>query len=388
MTKSAERFRDEFPMTVEWAYLNHASTGGYPQRAIRALEEYAERATNPAEYDTIFNTALMQETKERVARLTNSRPELVAFVPSLADAMNLFGNGLDWRAGDNVLIPIEEFPSVTYPFLNLRKRYGIELRRVGKNAEGRTDLGLIEAAIDARTRAVALSHVEWSDGYRNDLHALGRLCKARGVELFVDATQSLGAQPIDVPGSGVTAIAAHAYKWLLAGHGLAPIVFADEAAIERIYPTYAGIHSVESVIDDTNFSYDDSSRDFPFKPGAERYQTGGFNKLSMTVLHSSLSLVLEADPAWTAAHTSELVQQIADGVTELGYRVVSDLSEAHRSQIVAFTSGDVARDGELVRLLEERKVAVCQRPKGIRVAPYFYNTAADVERLLESLPAR
>jgi selenocysteine lyase/cysteine desulfurase len=204
----------------------------------------------------------------------------------------------------------------------------------------------------------------------------------------VDATQSLGAQPLDVPVSGATAVAAHAYKWLLSGHGLAPVVFADEDAIERIYPTYAGIYSVESAIDDTNFSYDDSSADYPFRAGAARYRTGGFNKLSMTVLHSSLSLVLEADPARSAAHTRDLVQQLADGVGELGYRVVSDLSDEHRSQIVAFTSGDVARDGELVRLLEERKVSVCQRPKGIRVSPYFYNTPGDVERLLESLPAR
>jgi selenocysteine lyase/cysteine desulfurase len=214
----------------------------------------------------------------------------------------------------------------------------------------------------------------------------------RGVELFVDATQSMGALPLDVPGSGATAVAAHAYKWLLSGHGLAPVVFADEAAIERIFPTYAGVHSVVShvaqSIDDTSFSYDDSRRDFPFKSGAERYMTGGFNKLSMTVLHSSLSLVLEADPAWTAAYTRGLVRQLADGVTELGYQVVSDLSSEHGSQIMAFTSGEVARDGELVQLLEERKVSVCQRPKGIRVSPYFYNSAADVERLLESLPAR
>lgn len=385
---NAEQFRAEFPMTAEWAYLNHASTGGYPLRTARAIEQYAARGMNPAEYDTIFNDELLQETKERVAQLTNSRPELVAFASSLSDAMNLFGNGLDWLAGDNVLIPIEEFPSVTYPFLNLRKRYGIEVRRVGKNAEGRTDIGLIEAALDAHTRAVAISHIEWSDGYRNDLAALGALCRSRGVELFVDATQSLGAQPLDVPASGATAVAAHAYKWLLSGHGLAPVVFADEAAVERIQPTYAGIYSVESAIDDTNFSYDDSSIDYPFTAGAARYRTGGFNKLSMTVLHSSLSLVLEAGPARSAAHTAELVRQLADGVSELGYRVVSDLSEEHRSQIVAFTSGDVARDGELVRLLEERKVSVCQRPKGIRVSPYFYNTSADVERLLESLPAR
>jgi selenocysteine lyase/cysteine desulfurase len=299
--------------------------------------------------------------------------------------MNLFANGLAWRPDDNVVIPAGEFPSVTYTFVNIRKRHGIELRRVPPDAAGRTDLDGIVAAIDGNTRAVALSHVEWADGYRNDIAALGAVCRSRGIELFVDVTQSLGAQPVDVEAWGASAVAAHAYKWLLAGHGLGVVAFAEHA-IERIYPAYAGFHSFETVLDDSSYSYDDTARDFDFKPGALRYQTGGFDKLSMTALNTSLALVLEADPKRSSARGAELVARIAEGAEARGYRVASDLSPEHRSQFLAITTGSVEGDQAVVDRLAASNVKVTVRPKGIRVSPYFYHDETDVERMLEALP--
>lgn len=371
--------RDEFPMTSDWAYLNHAAHGPYPTRTVKALQDYAASWASPSDYDGSRSDRVIAEAREGIAELAGGSPSMVTFNGSLAEGMNLLANGIDWKEGDNVLIPVEEFPSVVYPFLNLQYR-GVTVRFVEKNAEGRTDIGLIEAAMDERTRAVALSHVEFMDGYRNDLKVLGSLCQSKGVELFVDATQSLGAQPIDLNDSGVTAVAAHAYKWLLAGFGIAAVVFAD-GAIERIRPTYAGRMSVD-------VSWEDSEYRLNFKPTAERYQTGGMNIIGLTALQSSLSLVRDVGPAWNAQHTASLIDRLAEGVTESGYRVVSTLDPHYRSQIVAITSGDLKRDGEIVEELEKRNVSVTLRGRGIRVSPYFYNTTEDIDRLLEALPPR
>ncbi len=343
------------------------------------MQDYAGAWTSPAEYDEARTARVITESREGIAELAGGDPSLVTFNGSLAEGMNLLANGIDWVAGDNVLIPVEEFPSVVYPFLNLEHR-GVTVRFVEKNAERRTDLSLLEAAMDDRTRAVALSHVEFMDGYKNDLKALGSLCQSRGIELFVDVTQSLGAQPIDLNGSGVTAVAAHGYKWLLASFGIAVVVFA-EGAIDRIRPTYAGRMSVEA-------SWEDSEYKLNFKPTAERYQTGGMNVMGLTALHSSLSLVREAGPEWTARHTAGLIDRLAEGVTASGYAVVSTLDPQHRSQIVTISSGDLKRDGEIVEELERRNVAVTLRGRGIRISPYFYNTNEDIDRLLEALPPK
>ena len=372
-------FREEFPVTQDWSYLNHAAYGPFPQRTVRAITEYAEAFAQAPTFFTPEREKIPGEAAEYVGRLAGTTGDMVAWVPSLADGMNLMAHGVDWKDGDNVLIPVDEFPSVVYPFLNLQSK-GVELRYVQKNAEGRTDLNLIEAAIDGRTRAVALSYVEYMDGYRNDLTALGALCKARGVELFVDATQGLGAQPIDLPKTGVSAIAAHGYKWLMAGFGVGCVVF-NADAIDRIKVTYAGRLSVKGGFEDAEYKLD-------WRDGAGRYQTGGLNTLGLTGLHASLSLVSEAGPEWTRQHTLGLLDKLVDGVQGMGYEVASDLTPERRSQIMAFTSGDHTRDGELVEQLTRANVAVTLRGRGVRVSPYFYNNEDDIERLLEALPPR
>jgi len=378
-TADVQTFRDEFPVTTDWSYMNHAAYGPFPQRTVAAITGYAEGFAQAPTFFTPERERVPAEAAEMVARLAGTTADMVAWVPSLADGMNLMAHGVDWKDGDNVLIPVDEFPSVVYPFLNLQSK-GVELRYVEKNAEGRTDLNLIEAAMDDRTRAVALSYVEYMDGYRNDLKALGALCRSRDIELFVDATQALGAQPIDLPETGVSAIAAHGYKWLMAGFGVGCVVFNPDA-IERIKVTYAGRLSVKGSFEDAEYKLD-------WRDGAARYQTGGLNTLGLTALHASLSLVTQAGPEWNRQHTLGLLDKLAEGVQSMGYEVASDLTPERRSQIMTFTSGDRTRDNELVEQLTRANVAVTLRGRGVRVSPYFYNTEDDVERLLEALPPR
>ena len=374
-----ETFRSEFPLTSGTAFLNHAAYGPFPARTVGAVQRFAAEFADPTAFFASEREDLPGETAALVAEMAGADADNVAFVPTLADGMSLLATGVDWRAGDNVLIPVAEFPSLVYPFLNLAHR-GVAVHFVPKNAEGRTDVALLEAAMDARTRAVALSHVEYMDGFRNDLAELGALCQARGIELFVDATQSLCAQPLDVNTSGVTAVAAHGYKWLMASFGIGVVVFAP-GAVERIRPTYAGRLSVDAGFEDHDYQ-------LKWRAGAARYQTGGHNLLGLTAMRASLSLIREAGPHWTAAHTLGLNDRLLAGVSEMGYTVASDMDPRHRSQIVAFSSGNHARDGELVAELERANVSVTLRGRGVRVSPYFYNTLDDVERLLEALPPR
>ncbi|CAN5585470.1 hypothetical protein BH23CHL2_BH23CHL2_11030 [soil metagenome] len=161
--------REEFARAGDWIYFDHASTGYYPARTVAAIHEYATRAADPISYDTAANEQLRQSTREQVARLTGAEPDNVAFTSSLSEAMNLFANGMSWSPGDNVIVPGGEFPSVTCTFVNIRKRYGVELRRIPRDGAGRTDLDAIVSAIDGNTRAIAISHVEWADGNRNDI---------------------------------------------------------------------------------------------------------------------------------------------------------------------------------------------------------------------------
>lgn len=376
---NVDALRNEFPFTTEWAYLNTASFGPFPQRTVRATQAWVANIGDAPNFFETDRPDITVETTQMMAALTGSQTDHIAWVPSLADGMNLLAHSIDYVPGDNVVLLEGEYPSVVLPFRNLH-REDVSVRLVPRDAAGRADLDQIAAAMDSRTRAMAISYVEFIDGYRNDIKSLGALCRDRGVELFVDATQALGIQPINVPEFGATAVVSHCFKWLMAGFGLGVVVFAP-GAVERLHVTYAGRLSVRSPFDDPEYALD-------WREGAARFQTGGLNEAGMTALHSSLALVTEVRPERSAAHSLELLDVLAEGLTSAGYRIVSDLTPERRSQILTFTSGDQQQNDEIARRLKEARVSVTQRESGFRVAPYFFNTAHDIDRLLEALPVR
>ncbi len=379
MSVDLASLRDEFPVTEAWAYLDHASYGPFSRRTAAAIEAVVGFFTHPETMPPGAHDAAVETARRHVAALVGGVPERVAFVGSLADAMSLCAAGIDWRPGDNVVIPREEFPSNVYPFLNL-ERLGVEVRLVAKGAGGFTDLERVAAAIDGRTRALVISHVEFMTGFRNDLDAVGRLCRERGVLSLVDATQSLGPLPIDVAASGIDVVAAHGYKWLMASFGVGVIHF-SERALAAIRPVYAGRAGVVASWDELDYTLE-------WQPGAARFQTGGINWLGIAALNASAELIRLAQPARIEAHTLALTERLLDAVAERGYQVTSCREPAHRSQIVSFTTGDPAADEALVQALRERRMAVTLRGRGVRVSPYFYNTVEEIDRLVEALPRR
>ncbi len=379
MAVDLSSLRAEFPVTQDWSYLNHAAIGPFPRRTTAAIEEVVHGFSSPQEMDGEAREGSIQIARENVAALVGGQSDQVAFVGSLADAISLATAGIDWQRGDNVLIPREEFPSNVYPVLNL-ERHGVEVRYVDKGDDGFTSVDRIAAAIDSRTKALVISHVEFMTGYRNDLTAIGTLCHDRDILSIVDGTQSIGPLAIDVAESKIDVIAAHAYKWLMAAFGLGVMHF-SERAIERIHPTYSGRLSVQSGFENLEYSLD-------WRPGAARYQTGGLNWITLAAFNASADLVRSVSPREIEQHTLKLTDRLLEEVAAMGYQVTSSLDPSHRSQICSFTTGDRERDGQLVSMMEDRKVAVSLRGRGVRVSPYFYNSDEDIDRLLELLPMR
>jgi selenocysteine lyase/cysteine desulfurase len=369
--------RAEFPVAETWSYLNHATHGPFSRRTIAAIDQVAQGWSCPPTMSGAAREKALVDARQNVAALVAGVPRRVTFVGNLGDAMGLCAAGIDWQDGDNVVIPRDEFPSVVYAFLNL-ERLGVQVRFVDKYARGFTDLGRIADAMDRRTRALVISHVEFMDGFRNDLDAIGRLCRERGALSIVDVTQSMGALAIDAETSGVDVIAAHGYKWLMASYGFGPIHF-SERAIAEVHPVYVGRLSVNKGFEDLDYALD-------WREGALRYQTGGYSWLAVAAFNASAELIRAADPAETERHTLALTDRLLAAVDRLGYRITSCLDRPHRSQIVSFTAGSREIDAAIVANLATRHVAVSLRGRGIRVAPYFYNNDEDVDRLIEELP--
>lgn len=370
----------EFPIVHEYTYLNTASQGPWPTRTVQAVQEaasamqYVNTPRGMPEHPPAVDLA-----RERLARLINARPEDIVFTSNTTHGLNIAAQGIDWRPGDNCVVPVDDFPSLAYAWSHLRLR-GVEVRFVPWEGAGPA-VATLMAAVDARTRAVACSAIKWDTGYRMALEELGAQCAARGVLLIVDAIQAVGAQPLDVQALRISALATHGYKWLMAGFGVGALYVAPEA-LAHIRPTFIGVQSVQ--IEGMNVR----PEQLTWHPNAQRYEAGGSNTLGLTALASSLGMIEELGMAAIAEHGRGLAELAYAGVQrKRGLRLVSDADPAHRSALIVFTCGSPEQDAKLVQDLTARGIVVALRPLGLRLSPHLYNTEADIATLLDALPS-
>ncbi len=374
MTTTLQGLDTEFPVIRSAAYLNHAASSPLPSRAASALRGY----TNDRERLVHLYQAGRQDydcraLKTKLGLLLGAGPQSIEFVPTTTDGINAILGGLDWRPGDNVLVPANEFPGVLYACLNLARR-GVEVRLAP--VDGHLDLGSLLGRADKRTRAVAVSHVHWQSGHRVDLAHLAAECRAIGALSVVDAIQSVGSMPIDVTAAGVDVLVAGTYKWLMGIPGAA-VLYVSGAALAAVTPDRAGWTSMETSVH--------GEPRLAWAPGAARFSVGGRPDPVLIVLEHSLDLLLEFGIDRVASHTTELINRLIAGLAGTGLVIRSSPNPEHRSSILSITSGDPARDEALVRDLAKREIIVARRGPGIRVSPHCYNTAGHIDRLLTAL---
>jgi selenocysteine lyase/cysteine desulfurase len=361
----------EFPLTERWAYLDHATVSPMPARTAAVMAERVATLQDPSR-ETGQREAFAEEARQRLGRLMNVPAPQVALLTNLAEAMAIVANGLSWSIGDEVVVPEQEFSSLVYPWLNL-ERIGVRVVFVPKSGPA-TDLDRIEAAISPRTRVVSVSHVEFQNGFRHDMEALGRLCADRGVLLAVDVTQSLGVLPVDAQAWRADVVAAHGYKWLMAMHGIAGM-YISEAAMARVQPTVPGRSSVTGGFESLDFALD-------WHPDARRYQSGGPNWIGAAAVATSLSLTEEIGINRASAQALSVAQVVQKGLHDLPVTITSDPRQEHRSQIVSFTTGNIDDDKAIVTAGKAAGAYLGRRGMGIRAAAHYWNSIEDAEKLL------
>ena len=198
-------------------HVAHLATGGEAPvlraNLAAATQFLLDKGDGMPGRERFFATA--DRTREALARRLGGRPEDVAFLGSASEGLHVASEAIDWQPGDNVVVGQSEFPSVLLAWQRLRPR-GVEVRAVGREAVVAPDE--IAAAVDSRTRAIAVSHVGYLTGARHDLGRLRTLADRSGARLIVDASHALGVVP--VAGMLCDVVVACCYKWVLAVHGV------------------------------------------------------------------------------------------------------------------------------------------------------------------------
>ncbi len=326
--------QNEFPVTERWAYFDHAAVSPLPRRAGDRMRAWVAEQEQNGVVHWLDWEAKLERHRRAIARLLNAEVEEIAFVNSTTHGIGLVAEGFPWRDGDNVVTAAEEYPSNIYPWMNLADR-GVSLRTVPSRA-GRVEMDDLANAMDRRTRVLTISHVEWSSGFRNDLDALGELCRSRGVALFVDAIQGLGPFTIDVKRTPIDFLAADGHKWLLGPEG-AGLMFVRRDWIDRLRPLGVGWHSVTA-------SYNTPGIHFDLKPSAERWEGGSFNMPGIQTFGASLELLMEIGPAVVSQRILDRAEAVREVARTAGWTVFGSPRPEDRSGIVVLEKDGVDPD--------------------------------------------
>lgn len=368
--------RHLFDIPQDIAYLNCA----YMSPQLRSVREAGEEAlaikSEPWKVTPQDFFEESERARDLFARLCGGESDGVAVIPSVSYGVAVAAANLTVREGQNILVLDEQFPSNVYPWRELARRRGANLVTVPRPANGDWTAALLDL-IDENTAVVATPNCHWTDGSLVDLVRVGAKAREVGAALVVDATQSLGAHPLDVSKVRPDFLVSAGYKWMLGPYSLG-FMYVDEARRDGI--------PIEQ-----NWIVREHSEDFArvaeyrdgFQPGARRYDVGErSNFVLMPMATTAMRQILD----WGVENISESIGSMTDHIekaaTKLGLEPTP--SEHRARHMIGLRLGHNTPQDLAARLAAEN-VFVSVRGDSLRVSPHLYNEEKDVDRLFEAL---
>ncbi len=357
--------RAQFPALRHWTYLNTATFGQLPERAVAAVNRHFAHRDELACRDFLAWFDDMDRIRALAARLIHCEPTDIAFINNACAALSQLLGGLDWHTGDEILTLEHEFPNQYY--------YPAQLNRFG--------VELIEApferfydAVTPRTRVVVLSTVNYSTGFRAPLAEIAAHLRQKNILLYLDGTQSLGALEFDCAAIQPDIFAVNAYKWMCSPNG-AGFMYVSPELRKRLEPAVIGWRS------DANWrSVATLNHGAPnLLESAEKYEGGMLSFAPLYGMGETISLMLELGPATIEARVLDLAQQARQILESAG----ADISHENTAILAAHFPNRSAE--QLVEALNTRCILAAARHGRLRISTHFYNNEDDLRILGEAL---
>jgi selenocysteine lyase/cysteine desulfurase len=367
--------RNLFPLTRDYIFFNHAGISPMSDRARAALHSLIEDMTlRPTPIDLVEEPA--DRLRRSLARLLHVPSETIAITRNTAHGLSLLAHGLDWQPGDNLVISQGDYPENVHPWRALAER-GVELREAPVT-DGRITPESVFSLVDERTRVISLSHVQHANGCRVDLAAIGRECDRRGIVFAVDAVQSAGAIELDLSTLPVDFLAAGACKWLMGPIG-AGFCYCRPELLKRLATPLAGVRSTMHPRDFLSALFDVSDE-------ARRIEESSVSPLDIVAFGVAVDLLLEVGAAAVERRVLSLSRRLGEGLAAEGFEVLGPWPREDResSGIVSFRRPG-SSPAEVVRDLRCAGIIGRIYPDAVRLSPHFYNTEAEVDRVVQVL---
>lgn len=372
-----EKIRAAFPATRKYAYLNSAAVAPLPTIAVEAVNKQLRDVSENGSANYLEWVATKKRAREIVAAMLKVKPEQLAFMRNTSDGFSTVANGLKWRKGDNIVSFAREFPANFYPWRRIRDAFGVELRLCSEK-NGRVDLDEFINMIDADTKIVSISAVQYDSGFRADLERIGRAARKVDALFCVDMIQAFGTTPFDLEAQMIDAASGASHKWLCSPEGCGMLYLSDRART-RVEPTLVGWISVEDAWD-----FDDTEQEF--KPNALAWESGTGTASLFYGLEQSAKLLYETGADKIERYLEDLTDYLCERLAGRNYEIVSSRRAGEKSQIVCVRNTAGLNPHEVAKRLAAENIIVSPRGDRVRIAPHFFNNREDIERLIENLP--
>jgi selenocysteine lyase/cysteine desulfurase len=365
------RCRHRFPIFERLTYVNSCSQGALSDAVRDAYSEYLtswDEKGAPWEYWV----ERAETARATFARLVNAEPDDVAVTTSLSAGVSAVMSALSFDARPRLVISDFEFPTIGQ-ISHAQALRGAEVVIAGA-ADAEIPLERFDAAIDERTRLVALTAVCYRNGARLPVEEIARLAHERGALVLLDAYQAAGSYPLDVTELGVDFLAAGVLKYLLGSAGLA-FLWCRPGLAEELVPTQTGWFADRNIFEMNHRRYAPS-------PTARRFEAGTPPIPSIYAGVAGMDLMMEIGIAETREHVLGLTERLIAGVDDLGGVVVTPREPERRGALLCVRATDAPA---LVSALDGAGIVTSERDGNLRISPHSYNTEADIDRVLDAL---
>jgi L-cysteine/cystine lyase len=373
----ADVIRAQMPSVTNAVYFNTGTFGPFPLAVKEAMSAHVDRVwTSGRIGDDRYaeQSAIEQDARAALGRVVGAPAEEIALAHCTSDGLNLVVGGLDWQAGDQVLIGDFEHPGLIVPLQLMAERRGIEVVVVPITYADDPAQAIADA-LTPKVRLVALSHVIWTTGRIMPIARMAEAVRAHGAVFLVDAAQGPGCIPVDVHALGCDFYTISGQKWLCGPSGTGGL-WADPASVERIRPAFPGYPTMEKTPDGPRMW-----------PGARRFEPGTVTHTALVGLRAAIEW-RESVGGFAATHAAamELSAYCRERLAAVPKARVADVDAP--SPFVAFETEGMAAP-LVVRELEDRGIIARFLPgtELTRISVGCWNSRDDVDRLADALAA-
>jgi cysteine desulfurase/selenocysteine lyase len=363
-------------------WLNNASEGPLPKVSVTALHEAISWKINPVHLTNQRFAQVPAKLKNIIGQLLNCDPNDVILGNSATYGIHLLANGIPFKAGEEILLMQNDFPTDILPWLFL-KEDGVVVRQLPSRGPVISPEEILNA-LTAKTRLICLPHVHTFSGHLVDIKAIGKICQERGIIFVVNVAQSLGYLPVDLSSWPVDAITTAGFKWLCGPYGTG-FCWIKKDLRESL--TYRQAFWINRMSEEELASTGEMRLNT--QNSAATYDVfGTANFFNYVPLTSSIEYLLKIGIAQIGSHVDGRVVNFLNNLDRKQYDLISREEPAQRSALIVFTHRDQNKNSSIFRELLEKGIYTAKWKGNIRVSPHIFNTDADIERVLEVLNQR